>query len=302
MRKDFESDDFLAKWANDTLSAADKDRFEKSEEFKYYKSILEGTDVLEVPEYDKQKLFDTITKNKAAAGKVVPLFPKWAIGIAASLVILMGLWFAFDGSVTKHQTDFGEQLTLKLPDNSEVILNAKSSVTYNKKEWGNNRSLSLKGQAYFKVKKGSSFQVNTSSGVVKVLGTKFSVQDDGDIFEVLCFEGKVRVTKDNLDKTLTAGDAVRVLDIDWETWYISDKNPAWLQSRSVFKNAPLKQVLTAIERQYGKTINATDIDINKRFTGSFTHDNLEIALRTVCESMEIEYLLKDDKIILLVSK
>ena len=302
MKKDFNTDDFLAKWASDELSAADKETFEKSEDYKYYKVILEGTDVLEVPPYDKEKVFEGITNTKAEKTKVVPLFPKWTLSVAASLVVLLGLWFAFNTGNTKHKTDFGEQLTLKLPDNSEVILNARSSISYNKKDWKNKRTLSLVGHAYFKVEKGSSFTVETNTGQVQVLGTKFSVHDDDSIFEVICFEGMVSVKSDEVVKTITNGEAIRVIEENWEGWNTKDEFPGWLQSRSTFKNAPLQRVITAIEKQYNVSIDATAIAEDQRFTGSFTHDDLEVALRTICESMEIKFIFKDENTIVLVDK
>lgn len=302
MKDDFKTDDFLAKWANDELSASDKKAFEQTEDFKYYRAILEGTEVLEVPSYDKEKVFERITQNKVKNGKVIQLFPKWALGIAASLVVLLGLWFTFNDSGIKHNTGFGEQLTIKLPDNSEAVLNAKSSLAYNNKDWKNNRTILLVGQAYFKVKKGSSFTVNTKAGIVEVLGTKFSVQDDATIFEVICYEGKVKITSDQITKTIVKGEAIRIIEKNLETWSVTGQDPIWLTDRSSFKNTPLKQVLKALEKQYGKRIDATNIDENKRFTGSFTHDNLEVALRTICESMEINFTFKDENTIVLVSK
>jgi ferric-dicitrate binding protein FerR (iron transport regulator) len=46
-------------------------------------------------------------------------------------------------------------------------------------------------EAYFQVKKGQTFSVNTTDGVVKVLGTHFNVKQRKNYFEVNCFEGLV---------------------------------------------------------------------------------------------------------------
>ena len=52
---------------------------------------------------------------------------------------------------------------ISLPDNSQVSLNALSSVTYNESSWDENRELTLNGEAFFKVEKGSTFEVKTKS-------------------------------------------------------------------------------------------------------------------------------------------
>lgn len=302
MNYTFDSENFLARWANNELTITEKQAFEQSEDYMYYQAILEGTDILEVPAYDKENAFEKIKQQKFEDSKVISLFPKWAVGIAASLVALLGLWFAFNNNATTFKTNFGEQLAVLLPDNSEVILNAQSKLEYSEKNWAKERTLSLEGQAYFKVKKGSSFTVNTKAGKVEVLGTKFSVQDDATIFEVICYEGKVKITSDQITKTIVKGEAIRIIDKNLETWSIIEQDPIWLTDRSSFKNVPLKQVLKALEKQYGKRIDATAIDENQRFTGSFTHDNLDVALRTVCESMEINFTFKDENTIVFVNK
>jgi ferric-dicitrate binding protein FerR (iron transport regulator) len=42
-------------------------------------------------------------------------------------------------------------------------------------------------EAYFQVKKGQTFSVNTTDGVVKVLGTHFNVKQRKNYFEVKLF-------------------------------------------------------------------------------------------------------------------
>jgi transmembrane sensor len=42
-------------------------------------------------------------------------------------------------------------------------------------DWSKERTLSLEGEAFFEVQKGSKFSVVTSDGIVEVLGTSFDV-------------------------------------------------------------------------------------------------------------------------------
>ena len=72
-------------------------------------------------------------------------------------MLVVGLTYVYaptGPSEETYQTAFGTQMSVDLPDGSEAILNAKSSITFNNDTWDENRTVSLTGEAYFKVKKG----------------------------------------------------------------------------------------------------------------------------------------------------
>ena len=301
MEKFNDIDDFLAKWASGDLTESDKEAFRKTEEYKPYSAILEGTDRLEVPSYDKEKNFQEVQKKMTEEGKVVRLVPKWVYGVAASVAILIGYFFFFDQTVN-YETGYGENLVITLPDDSEVILNAKSKLEYEKNNWNAERNLVLEGEAFFKVNKGSTFTVDSENGKITVLGTQFTANSEGDILEVVCYEGKVRVEKNGLEKVLSKGQGLRAIGDSFEDYNQEHQEPSWLQDETTFHNAPLKQVIKALEKQYGVTINLNNVDENQRFTGSFTHEDLGIALLSVFESLEISFTYKDEKTIDLVQE
>ena len=299
MEKFYNTDDFLAKWSSGDLSEEQKEVFRQTEDYKYYAAILEGTDLLEIPAYDKEKNFERVQQKMAEEKKVVQLIPKWAYAVAASIAILIGYTFFFNQTIS-YETGYGEQLAFVLPDESEVILNADSELEHKKKDWENERTLQLDGEAFFKVKKGSTFTVQTDNGSVTVLGTQFTVTSDDGIFEAKCFEGKVRVTKGNLSEILTKGKAVRLVNNSFENWEFMADAPSWPQAESSFTNAPLSQVIRALEKQFDVTINSDKIDKNLRFSGSFTHSDLQKALRTVFEPLEIKFTFNNENTIDLV--
>lgn len=301
MEKFYTTDDFLAKWSSGDLSEEQKEEFRQTDDYKYYAAILEGTDLLEVPSFDKAENFDRLRQKMTEDTKVVPLFPKWAYAVAASVVILMGYIFLIDQTIS-YETGYGEQLALTLPDQSEVILNAGSTLKHKKKDWDEERTLQLKGEAYFKVNKGSIFTVETANGSVTVLGTKFTVNSENTFFEAICFEGKVRVEKEGHSELISKGEAVRFINNKFESWSPNSDSPSWLQEESNFTNAPLHQAITALEKQFEIRINADTIDNTLRFTGSFTHNDLNKALRTVFEPLEIKYTFKNENTIVLVNQ
>lgn len=99
-------------------------------------------------------------------------------------------------------TPNGRQFQVVLPDGSKVWLNAASSLTYPVEFTGNERAVSITGEAYFEVSKipvskGGSipFLVKAGNTQVEVLGTHFNVNAyEGDrSTSTTLLEGKVKV-------------------------------------------------------------------------------------------------------------
>jgi len=282
--------ELFTKWLNEALSPEELREFEKSPKFSLYQKIAQKSRELDTPEFNKEKVFKQIKAQLSAQRKpteVKRLFPNFFFSTAASVLLLIGAFFFLNRN-TNHTTTYGEQLTITLPDGSEVILNANSTLNYKTKNWAANRVLELNGEAYFKVKKGSDFVVETNYGTVSVLGTQFNVNTKGAAFEIKCFEGKVNVKTSNHNRILTQGKAFRQLkDSTVEDYNIQETFPSWTQGESTFNSAPLSQVIIALEHQYNVKIDAVNIDNTQKFTGSFTHSNLNIALQTVFVPLRI---------------
>jgi len=300
MNKDFADDTFLARWLNGELSDEEVKAFEQTEDFHSYKKIAETASLLEAPFFDKKKAFQTLLQNRKAV-KPKPRITNWTYWLAASVAIIMGIFFLMP-SETTYKSQLGEQIAFNLPDDSSVKLNSMSELSFRERKWDEKRELDLKGEAYFKVVPGSKFTVHTNRGDVSVLGTEFNVQSRNNYFEVHCFEGRVKVDFMGDGIILKAGDAVRFIDEDKESWTFSQQSPSWTKGESTFENLPLKEVVLALERHYKIRFEASGIDINQRFTGSFCHDNLELALKSVFYPMEIEYKIRGKKTILLFRK
>ena len=293
---------FLARWINNELSSKEMEDFKNSPDFLIYQKIAEKSSEFKTPVFHKKEVYKNIQSslNKETKTKVRPLFSKWMYAAAASVVVLFGLFF-FLNQPTEITTGFGEQVAIRLPDNSEVILNAKSSISFNEKDWKFKRTVKLEGEAYFKVAKGKTFTVETLRGEVVVLGTQFNVHSKGDIFEVQCFEGKVHAKSKKHQSTLTQGKAFRDLKNTLpEEWTFKEQEPNWKNGESSFKSIQLKYVVKALENQYNLKINTSKIDLKKKFTGSFTHKNLNIALQTVFVPMKIGVTFTNEKTVTLV--
>ena len=160
------NDVYLAQWMEGELSDDElRDRVSE-EDFSMYRKMKNGMCVLEELQQPLTSSFEAIQK-KIELRKSIKRRRKvigWGMSIAASLIIIFGLYTMFNPLTTKIETSFAEQRTISLLDGSEVIINARSEISYDEKDWSENRMISLNGEAFFKVEKGSTFTVNTSLG------------------------------------------------------------------------------------------------------------------------------------------
>ncbi|MDO7138590.1 FecR family protein [Algibacter lectus] len=283
----------ILKWFEGEISLEDIKNKYPLEDFSNLEKMGFYSKQIEVPKIDAEQALADFKKRafKKEETKVVPLNFKTFMKVAAVLVVLLtSSYFLFFNHTTSYSTEIAQTETLKLPDNSEVILNAQSELAFNKKEWKQNRSLTLKGEAFFKVTKGKKFTVDTDAGSIQVLGTQFNVKERDNYFEVQCYEGSVSVTHKNNKTILTPGKSVRVVNGELvEVKPFNAENPSWLAKESSFSEVPLWQVINELEVQYDIVIDASKIDAEQMFSGTFTHNDKNIALQSVTIPLKLSY-------------
>ena len=292
-------EDLIKKWLDHDLSPQELDAFKQLDEYKdliHLDATLEG---FKADSFDTDEALDSVWQNirsqKTSTNRLVSLFSK----VAAILIIGFGIFYFTTTLDSKTSTLVAQQELVTLPDASEVELNAMSTLSFNKSKWDDNRSVSLDGEAFFKVAKGKKFDVITEAGTVSVLGTQFNVKYRNDYFELTCYEGKVAVSTKIKSATLLAGDSFLILDGKFiATEKENRSNPSWLEDLSTFKSIPYEDVLEEFERQYDVTIEDLNIDKSQKFTGSFTHNDIEIALKSITLPLQLKYS-KSDNIITL---
>ncbi|OUR92345.1 hypothetical protein A9Q87_07640 [Flavobacteriales bacterium 34_180_T64] len=294
------NDVYLAQWLDGTISDKELQELVSEVDYVAYVKLKKGIDVYEQLEAPIKPSFEKINYILNAKKQRSHRLANWSIGAAAILILCFGLLTIFGNDTLEIQSNFGEQKTIALLDGSEVILNSKSLLSYDTEDWEYNRTLFLEGEAYFKVKKGSTFTVNTNNGSVAVLGTQFNVNSKSDYFEVVCYEGKVGVTNSDGLNVLTPNQNIRKINGNaLEKWKVELEQPSWIHGESTFNSIPIKYVITAIEEQYNVDIDKRQIDDTVIFTGSFSHGNLSTALKTVFKTLEITYIEKEKNSIVL---
>ena len=281
----------LAKWLDGEMTDAELKEFQADTDFALYEKIKIYSSQLKTPHFEESKILNSVLQSKKQTPKVVALKPNWFIRIAAVLVIVFGLTLAYTTfSTSTELAENGKQTTFLLPDNSQITLNSGSQIDYKKWNWDTNRNLELNGEAYFKVAKGKKFEVKTNLGKVSVLGTQFTVKARKARFDIICFEGKVKVNLNTQEIILTQGQMVSFEGnekIISKT--ITDNKPLWLSKELVFEKEKLQSVLEEIQRQYNLTIDASTIKSEQLFTGKIPTNNIDVALKTITSIYHLNY-------------
>ena len=290
-----ETNDLIKKWLLNGLSETESKAFEALPDADLNKRIIEDAVLFKASNFYDMPNFETF-KNERLTYKETPIRKlEWMrplLKIASVLFIGLGIYyFVLLKPMTAVRTLVAEKATIELPDASKVTLNASSEVRFNEGSWDSKREIELDGEAFFDVAKGAKFDVITDSGTISVLGTEFNVKNRGNFFEVACYEGTVRVVSANHTKILKVGDNFKLYNGEAITGRHVDLAPLWTDNMSDFQRIPLSQVLGELERQYGVGVISENIDTDQLFTGAFVHDDLENALSSITEPLNLDYLI-----------
>ncbi|MGM9698195.1 MAG: FecR family protein [Prevotella sp.] len=191
----------------------------------------------------------------------------------------------------KIKTGLGEQVTVTLPDGTQVSLNSMSTLSYAPQAFcKSSREVDFDGEAYFKVAKNADlpFVLHVSGADIEVLGTEFNVVDREaeNTTELALVNGKVMLTANASGKSYTMTPN-QIATIDKTTGDINVRSVVkaadkgmWKQKRLSFSNAKLDSVVKALERTYGVKVKIK-VSSDDTFTGTLPTDNLDEALRII---------------------
>lgn len=197
---------------------------------------------------------------------------------------------------------------LVLSDGSKVYLNSESQLTFPSYFEGDTRQVELSGEAYFDVKKDTKpFIIHTQDLTIEVLGTSFNINayKTNPYVNATLVEGSIRIHVTEHPETFLlnpehnfrldkVSDEISVQQVN------TDIYTAWVKGEFVFRNQPLMEIFSQLERWYDFTIIYKSPDIRKmRFTGSAEKGRpLNYLLDQIQAVTDIQYKPEGDKIIL----
>lgn len=224
------------------------------------------------------------------------LKPSFFISILVSIGLIILIYnIKFSANVIRASK--GQHLAHDLPDGSQVWLNADSEIRYKNFNREEEREVELRGEAFFRVVKGGTFQLDGDYGTVIVTGTSFNVNQRKDL-HVACFRGSVLVTnKNGKSIKLKSGQASITKDsVLAVRKFNPNREASWLTGDFYFYNAPVEQVFEEVQRQFNIEILSED-PISGTYTGYFNNKDLDEALQTIFSNLSMHYTKQESQII-----
>ncbi|WP_412467938.1 FecR family protein [Pedobacter sp. KLB.chiD] len=192
----------------------------------------------------------------------------------------------------------GETYRLRLPDQSEVWLNASSSIKFPASfASAKFRKVELTGEAYFQIAKDKAhpFIVKSNLQEVQVLGTHFNVNSYPDHRKAVTtlVEGSVRVSnqeqqtkiiKPGEQSTVQEGQGIAISPADIKNVM------AWRNGYFRFRNEPIEEVMAKISRWYDIDVVYAGKVSGELFNGNISlHKNISEVLNMLSYSNDVKF-------------
>ncbi|MGK0316607.1 MAG: transmembrane sensor [Saprospiraceae bacterium] len=222
------------------------------------------------------------------------------IKVAAVAVILLGALFVFNnqkvdaGFEGQNYSSLDKSLDVNLVDGTSVVLDFGSKMR-SKDE----RTVSIKGRAFFDVARDESqqFKINLPVGEITVLGTEFTVVADDKRTEIFVKEGSVAYKFQGATYTLVAGEFIQVVDNNVEKFQMKDGNyNSWKNKRLLFNDNTMSEVVEALSRHFGKSVELNNPKLfkNCNVKATFDDSSLEQILNEFSTTHGLKYEVRND--------
>jgi transmembrane sensor len=199
-----------------------------------------------------------------------------------------------------------------LPDGSIVWLKGTSTLTYPEEFAGEERHVTLRGEALFEVAKDPArpFIIQCGELITTVLGTSFNIKTGEKDIEVVVLTGRV---------SLTSGDdkqGVIVLPNEKAVYSMGQKQIAKVNAdtekeetiatvvtgteyRMDFEDTKMEEVIRRMEGKFNVKVHTGDPKLgNCMITADFTGQSLERTLDMIAQAVGLDYEIKDKTVIL----
>ena len=227
-------------------------------------------------------------RESRTLAQTVPLWQRPAFRAAAAVIAVIGGTAVWRSTRTilaseSYVTTMGTSQDIRLTDGTEVRLGPASRLTLGAGFGTSHRTVTLHGEAWFKVTHNAAtpFAIQVGNTTVEDVGTAFLVREsESREVSVRVAEGAVRMTTTATARdssvTLRAGDGAVATPsgITVATGVVSTSESAALAAgRLTFTDASLTEVQDALRRWYGVTLQLSDSALALRHvTADFTSE------------------------------
>lgn len=236
---------------------------------------------------------------------------KLLLSIAAACALLLALGHAWFWSGKRPETlyvllsqDGVERFTL--PDQTLVVLNHDSRITYSDRFSADSRTVVLEGEAYFEVAKagGKKFTVQVGDSEIEVLGTRFNVdaRHTDECIVTTLLEGSVlfrHARQEQLlhpDQQLTYYPRSGVMEKCGTDACLSAE---WKDGIVRYSGIRMQELVHRLEERYGVKVILSGRYQDIKVSGAFQQQqSLEKVLKVMQESIGFKWKMKDGEILI----
>ena len=260
----------VAKWfATDEGSAYISNNFDAD-----INSIpLEDADLLIDHSVPSEKMFQKI--NARIRSKLIRRWTFRAAAVLLPLVLILGLYLHLNtrvdifgaGEYAEIYVPKGERTQMMFQDGTKVYINSDSYMRYPRKFGISERTVELKGEAYFVVVKNKNrpFVVNLNGPSIRVLGTSFNVEayPENDDIKVNLDEGRINLKLlSDVEVPVSPGECV-VYNKNTKSYRVNRNtdtgaSSVWKSNVISFKDTTLDEVFSRLGRWYNVDFEVED--------------------------------------------
>jgi transmembrane sensor len=261
----------------------------------------------------KQRIDNTIANGNIVSIKQRPVTRVWMKAAAVVAGLLIGalvLYYFRKPSYAYISTPYAAIKTVWLPDSSEVVLNANSSIRFNTSPARNRREVWITGEAFFKVRhinnagKAQPFAVYAGDAVIEVLGTEFNVKSVNNTTGVLLRQGKVRFSiPASHSETIMQPNDYCLYNASQGKIITRVANPvlftSWMERKYRFEKTPVREICETLKEYFGYDFIIRKPELaTQAISGTLELQNEQVMLRILSELLNAKVTKEGSQVII----
>ncbi|MBS1544734.1 MAG: FecR domain-containing protein [Bacteroidetes bacterium] len=286
---------------------------ENEKEYQRFLLVFQKSELSSSNEFDTEAAWKKVQARipQAESGNTRTLYFTWArLAAAIALVAITALMVLVlrQQPVQQYAVSTGPSILRDtLPDGSKAFLNKESSITYAVNLSLRQRTVKLKGEAFFEVQhhEKQSFVIEAQEVMIQDIGTSFNVQayPDKDTITISVRTGQVRAFTPTSDGVILDAGQSAVYSRTSKTFHKLEKADtnvlAYQNKVFTFNNTDLKTIVEKINEVYGSHIILHSPALNNcRVTVNFNNEDPDAIADILAETLRLTIIREDDRIIL----
>lgn len=231
----------------------------------------------------------------------------YKVAAAVLVIVSVGYYFMLQNRYIVVNTAKNAAITrLKLPDGTELSLNASTVVKYDKDFINNRRLELLEGEVFIHVVEhnGPQFILGLGELEAQDIGTSFNVVRNPNKIAVIVEDGEVALkhTSLNMEVRLTEGKTgtYNIATKKLSSAYNTNQNyKSWVDKKFIFQDVPIGEAIQQLSQVYQTPVHINNESLkNRRLTARLHYQTLDSALNVISASLQCKVTREKDTYVL----